>query len=63
MYVNDVAHFQWDVPVDGLSMRIMETPTITSDYEGGFLSGDEKLSGQKKRSQSIYFVQIFDIEI
>ena len=43
--VNDIILFEWNSPVDGVSMRIMETPNIFANYENGFISGDPTSSG------------------
>ena len=31
--------------MDGVTMRIMETPNIFANYENGFISGDPTSSG------------------
>ena len=43
--VNDIILFEWNSPVHGVTMRIMETPNIFANYENGFISGDPTSSG------------------
>ena len=45
--VNDIVLFEWNSPVDGVTMRIMETPNIYAYYENGFISEDIASSGNE----------------